>query len=236
MNSISLDIGKKIRNFRKCRGLTVQQLAVLINKSKATVCKYENGSIVIDIETLYDIGRTLNIRVEQLLSDQEEVSFNMGNKITNGFFEEFSRRYSYFYDGRNRKIVRCVIDLFSYNEDFQLTTALYMNIKDYHNYQDCEHTYFGFLQNYDVLSNIIVKNQATPIEQLTISVLGSFLNSVTMQGLMFGISSRPIMPIALKMLFSKTPLEESKELIDALYISKEDIRIMKAYNMFAVTN
>lgn len=43
------------------------------------------------------------------------------------------------------------------------------------------------------------------------------------------------MPIALKMLFSRTPLPETPELYNELKISKEDLRTLKIYNMLAVT-
>lgn len=49
-----------------------------------------------------------------------------------------------------------------------------------------------------------------------------------------GVSFRPFMPIALKMLFSKKPLVENQELINQLKINKEDIRIMKMYNMMSI--
>ncbi|AOK92015.1 hypothetical protein AOU00_20645 [Paenibacillus polymyxa] len=51
----------------------------------------------------------------------------------------------------------------------------------------------------------------------------------------YGFSSRPIMPIAAKMLFSKEVLKEGARLIQQLKVSKDDIRILKLYNMMAVT-
>ncbi|MCB2342863.1 helix-turn-helix domain-containing protein [Clostridium estertheticum] len=45
MGIITNEIGKKIRLFRKSKGLTIQQLADLVRKSKSTVSKYENGDI-----------------------------------------------------------------------------------------------------------------------------------------------------------------------------------------------
>ncbi|WP_437438807.1 helix-turn-helix domain-containing protein, partial [Enterocloster citroniae] len=52
MNKISLHIGDRIRMYRKARGLTLQQLADMIHKSRASVSKYENGEITLDVETL----------------------------------------------------------------------------------------------------------------------------------------------------------------------------------------
>lgn len=52
--------------------------------------------------------------------------------------------------------------------------------------------------------------------------------------LTYGISCRPLMPSAAKRLLSKTPLSIDKALVQELKISKEDIRLMKHYNMFVM--
>lgn len=110
-----------------------------------------------------------------------------------------------------------------------------MNVKDFDNYQNCENTYYGFTKHYDTLTSMILQNQATPLEQISINILASFLDTDKIWGLMSGVSFRPFMPIALKMLFSKKPLEENNDLAKELKISKDDIKLMKLYNMFTVT-
>lgn len=52
MSRINEHIGGRIRMYRKARELTLQQLADLIHKSRASVSKYENGEITLDVETL----------------------------------------------------------------------------------------------------------------------------------------------------------------------------------------
>ena len=61
MGSFSYHVGQRIKKYRKSRGYTIEQFSAMINKSKATVSKYENGTITIDVETLYDIARALDI-------------------------------------------------------------------------------------------------------------------------------------------------------------------------------
>ena len=51
MSEISSYVGAQVRRYRKACGMTIQQLADQIHKSRATVCKYENGEIVLDAET-----------------------------------------------------------------------------------------------------------------------------------------------------------------------------------------
>ena len=51
-NEINLQVGSLVRRYRKEQGLTLQELAERIHKSRASVSKYENGEIVLDIGTL----------------------------------------------------------------------------------------------------------------------------------------------------------------------------------------
>ena len=49
MGSFSYHVGQRIKKYRKSRGYTIEQFSAMINKSKATVSKYENGTITIDV-------------------------------------------------------------------------------------------------------------------------------------------------------------------------------------------
>ena len=80
MGEISREIGHRIRNFRKSRHMTLDELAEIVCKNKSTLSKYENGEIVLDIETIYEIARALGIHVEQLLyctPDRVTIQANM---------------------------------------------------------------------------------------------------------------------------------------------------------------
>ena len=112
---------------------------------------------------------------------------------------------------------------------------MYMNFKDYNHYQNCETTYWGYIDHYDALTHISLTNQDTPMEKASVQILASYLASPTKWGLFNGFSSRPMMPIAIKMLFAKQPLQKNEELVRSLKVSKEDIRLLKLYNMLSVT-
>jgi hypothetical protein len=131
--------------------------------------------------------------------------------------------------------MKCVFDVLSEAGDSRYKIMMYMNFESYENYQNCENTYWGYIEHFDALTNIFMKNQDTPMEQVTISILASFLDSDIKWGLFSGISSRPMMPIAVKMLFSKNLLKEDETLVKKLKVSREDIRLLKLYNMLSVT-
>ncbi len=66
MNELSRHIGCRIRQFRKMQGLTLQQMADQLKKSKATMSKYESGDIILDVETLSSIADLLQVGINQL--------------------------------------------------------------------------------------------------------------------------------------------------------------------------
>ena len=63
MKEVSIHVGQRIRLYRKTKNLTIETFAGMIHKSKATVSKYENGDISIDIETLFTIAQALGVPV-----------------------------------------------------------------------------------------------------------------------------------------------------------------------------
>ena len=105
MENINTYVGSRIRNYRKMKKMTLQQLADRIHKSRATVSKYENGDITIDVETLYEISNALDVGFTQLTDyhPQCEAEESMPQALSyNGespFFKA-DKLYFYFYDGR----------------------------------------------------------------------------------------------------------------------------------------
>lgn len=233
MSEISIQIGKQIRSFRKNRKITLEDLSEKIHKSKSTISKYEKGEISVDIETLYEIADALHIHVEQLLwCPPKRASILSANMPS--FFEGVSQFFSYLYDGRDGSLIRCVFDVLA-KEDEKYRIMMYMNFKDYENYQKCENTYWGYIEHYDAITNIQLTNQDMPMEKASVKILASSLLADTKWGLFCGFSSRPMMPIAVKMLFSRQRLPENEHLLSQLKVSKSDIRLLKLYNMLSVT-
>ena len=64
---MNLYVGAQIRRYRKNRQMTLQQLADRIHKSRASVSKYETGEVSLDIVTLTEIARVLEVQPGQLV-------------------------------------------------------------------------------------------------------------------------------------------------------------------------
>ena len=234
MGEISVQIGGQIRGFRKKRHMTLEELSGLICKSKSTLSKYEKGEIPLDVETLYEIADALEVHVEQLLYCRPDRAVLSRHASSPAFFAGVSQFYSYLFDGRNGQLIRCVFDILSETEEGSYKIMMYMNYKSFAHYRNCENTYWGYIEHFDSITNILLTNQDSPMEKASAQILASFLDSDTKWGLFNGFSSRPMMPIAIKMLFSRTRLPEDAALIKRLKVSKEDIRQLKLYNMLSV--
>lgn len=231
---VNEEIGKKIRNFRKKKKMTLVELSKALNKNKATVSKYERGEIIVDVVTLYEIAEVLGVHVNQLLQfeNHERETYPSTNPA---FFSGINQFYSYVFDGRANRMLTSVFDIIPIEEQNHNEIYMYMNVKSIEEYQECENTYHGIIEHYDAVTNIRIRNLDTPMEQVSISILASFLESNTKWGLFTGLSSRPMMPVSMKMLFSRDVLKENEELRNKLILSKEDIRLLKHYNMLSAT-
>lgn len=234
MSAITEGVGHNIRVYRKKNGLTLTELSAIVYKSKSTLSKYEKGEVAIDIETLYELADALHIHVEQLLyTNPARVGIETADSHP-AFFSGVKQFYSYLFDGRTGKLMSSVFDVLSQSDNNQFKIMMYMNYKDFSTYQNCETTYYGFIEHYDSITNIMLTNQNSPIEKASAQILASYLDSDSKWGLWNGLSSRPLMPIATKMLFTKARLNGSEDIIEDLKISKNDIRLLKLYNMLPV--
>jgi transcriptional regulator with XRE-family HTH domain len=232
MGEISKHVGEKIRLYRTVRGLTIQELSDRISKCKTTVSKYERGDITVDVETLVEIARVLNIPVEQFM-DFPIVEESLSNKeIPTGLFYNAHKMYMYFYDGRVRNINCSVLEIKDTSSDGK--TILYSNAESDDNYHNCKAFYSGKVNYYDPFIRISVFNQCNSMEQLLIYVINPMDISKATLGLMCGISNKPLLPSATKCIISTEPLKKDDELADRLKFSKDELHSFKKLNLLIV--
>lgn len=72
------------------------------------------------------------------------------------------------------------------------------------------------------------------MDHYQVGIPSPYMNAPVKWGLAFGISSRPLMPTSTKVLLNKNIQEETAEFEKDLRFSKEDIRLMKLYNMLTI--
>lgn len=235
MKEISMHVGQRIRLYRKMKGMTIETFAGMIQKSKATVSKYENGDISIDIETLFVIARELDVSVHQLIDyADEEVT---AEETTEKSRWSKSRYYMYFYDGRRSRIARNVIEVQDGGQENGVFDAnMYAYLEDFDHYYQCKLLYHGVMRRYDTFVNFNFENQNNKVERAFLYAINSFSHSGRMAGLYCGLSTQPILPACFKFILSPEILEENEELKAELAVSKEDIKVLKKMNMFVVSD
>ncbi len=71
-------IGKRIRLYRKRKGYTQEQLGLSINTSGAYISNIERAIKKPSLENLAAIAETLNITINDILSEQQEEDYRSG--------------------------------------------------------------------------------------------------------------------------------------------------------------
>lgn len=236
MKGISIHVGRRIRLYRKTKNLTIETFAGMIHKSKATVSKYENGDISIDIETLFVIAEALGVSINQLVDYAEETPADAAEDGVKRKLSK-SRYYMYFYDGRRNRIARNIIEVQDGGEENGVFDAnMYAYLDSFDNYYQCKLLYHGVMRRYDTFVNFNFENQNNKVERAFLYAINSFSHSGRMAGLYCGLSTQPILPASFKFVLSPEILEEDDELKAELTVSKEDIKALKKMNMFVVSD
>ena len=208
MSSFSYFVGQRIKKYRKSRGYTIEQFSAMINKSKATLSKYENGAITIDIETLYDIAQALDIDLKCFIDYQPPVFHQDAALPKNNYFNQ-SLAYMYYYDGRVRQMVRSLLRFSRAADREGIEVTLYLGVTSFSDPDRCQHLFTGEMKAYDTITHMVLTNQINEAEKMYICMLNPMSNRTPAIGLLSGIGSTPFFaPIALKALISKEPLDE----------------------------
>ncbi len=231
---IAKQVGTRIKHFRHLQKMSIEELASAIHKSKATVSKYENGQIVMDIVTVYDIASALHISVEQLIySDCSGMPIDRQYPVP-AFFKNVSQLYLYYYDGLAGQLKRGVCDIHPSAQKGIYDVTLYMHVENMDYYKICDCTLCGHIIHYETTSIMLLQNLDMEMDHFRLSIPATYINSSTKVGLASGILPNPIMPVSLKMLLSKDILDETPELTHSLKLSKEDLVTIKRYNMLVI--
>ena len=222
MSSINTHVGKMIRKYRKAANLTLQQLADAIHKSRATICKYENGDISMDIETLYEISQVLQVSVPQLTDIgrlQAEADHSSAYAARKSPFFQAKMLYFYFYDGRYNRMKDGVINIHEKEENG---------------------SYRATLSICSVSGNMLIRfsfvNQYNPLEEDLLYIFNPLEFRTHTDGLLCGISSADLMPCAFKCLVALEKQELNEELRKHLLFTKTELQRWKKLNMLLIDN
>lgn len=239
MSEFTYHVGQQIRKYRKAGKITLQQLADAIHKSRATVCKYENGEISVDIETLYEISQVLQVSMAQLTTYQAPEARLVGNapelSNKNPFFQA-KKLYFYFYDGRYQRMKDGIIDIYDKQEDSGCYEATLSICTVSATGRSSEIFYTGKVLYSDMLIRFSFVNQYNPLEEDLLYIFNPLERRDFTVGLLCGISSADLMPCAFKCLITLKPQELTEEFRQQLLFTKKDLKRWEQLNMLMVDN
>lgn len=239
MSTLSQHIGSRIRSFRKEHHLTLQQLADRIHKSRASVSKYENGEITLDVETLYEISEVLQVDLSQLTDyrpvQPEPLPIPTGNSANSPFYQA-SLLHFYFYDGRYHRLKKGVIHIHK-TQDASASCEASLSIYFVSpSGRSTEVRYSGKVVYSDMLIRFSFVNQRNALEEDLLYIFNPLELRDFTEGLLCGISSTDFMPCAFKCLVTLSPQEPNEALKQQLLITPEELRRWQKLNMLIVDN
>lgn len=107
----NVELGRLIKESRKAKGMTQQELGDIVGLQKSAIAKYESGRVVnIKRSTLQKIASALNIRPSELIFDEtpkESADFHV--RIITDFELMDALRDYYKLSSDNQKMVRDLI-------------------------------------------------------------------------------------------------------------------------------
>lgn len=128
------DFGENIRKFRRIKGLSQENLAMVLNKTSATIARYENGEITPNAEQIHLICNELDIYEYELFNSTKKIT-NIENSI-NPFNTDMLYIYYIAYYPKSKKYDKgkfrlkliqkrdlCKVDFMDYKKDFIYLTG-----------------------------------------------------------------------------------------------------------------
>ena len=106
-----MELGQKIKEARKAKGMTQQELGDIVGLQKSAIAKYESGRVVnIKRSTLQKIAGALNIRPSELIFDETpQGSADFHVRIITDFELMDALQDYYKLSSDNQKMVRDLI-------------------------------------------------------------------------------------------------------------------------------
>ena len=215
IEDINSYVGGRIREIRKGKRMSIQQLADAINKSKACVSKYEKGEITLDIPTLFEIANVLEVLPERLINYEIKPKVEVGSALGG------------IKDG--------IINIDNEKGGAVCPASFTINIKTDSGYTT-ELYYTGTVTYSDMLIRFSLQNQYNALEEDLLYIFNPLEYRDGTNGLLCGISSTDLLPCAFKCVVSLQPLTHSDTLRERLKFTKKELQQMKKMNMLTITN
>ena len=222
---------EKMKFYRKSRNMTLEDLGKIINKTKATVSKYEKGEIIPDSKTILEICNALNISISQLFTEKRT---NSNHIYKNPFPKEVI--YMYYYTGS--LLVTSIIELIENNNEIKV--KYYNGVKNINKYaENNSYFYEGNLtcdKSIGYIELVNMSTQDTLFEKVQIEFSIPWTTEFEMTNFFLMALTPNATPIIKKGILSIYPITNFDKFQDDLIITDEEIKEMKKNNNWILNN
>ena len=227
MSSFSYFVGQRIKKYRKSRGYTIEQFSTMINKSKATLSKYENGEVNIAIDSLVEICTALNVDISELLP---ATFIDLKNADILKYEKHLiDRLYIYWYNGELNKVKSAMIE----NSHPSMKSKIYFTTDAADSEYQSDFIYHGTVSYSDTSITFYYTNEAPPFDKVFIRMPLLFQKGRRQTGIMSCISLY-YQGVTVKILVSHEPLTVTDEIRDEMLMTPEEIKELKRTNMLII--
>lgn len=220
----SKDFGEKIKNYRIKKGLTQENIAASLGKSKAIVSRYEKGEVLPDVKDISIICKELGI-YEADLYENNTIRTMQNDKSKNPFNAD--KLYVYFnaYNFRKKKFApdKYILEL---EQKQDICKAKFVDYHDKRIYSE------GYLICNDEIVFAVMENYKPTSSRVDVAVVEINICNGT-EGLMlggyFGTNAK-CEPSLRKCYFSKKDVEFTKEMLEQLKLNENEQEILNKQN------
>ena len=222
------ELGQKLKACRKMQGIPLKRIARELNRSIATISKYENGEIIISLDVLVNFCRCLQVELAAVMPSTHKNAGHEKSRYTHMYIEKL---WLYWYkktsDSLHVSYIQC--------DNHTMRAELYFDIKDVKNIRNCLYIYQGDIVYSDHSINFFVQNIMAPYDTITLNLPTMYKENEYRYriGLSTGITF-DYQNVAIKMLGSNELISDRDFLMRKLIVSQEEIKTLKKCNYFYI--
>ena len=231
LTNFSSKVGAKIRTYRKARNMSLDELSAKINKSKATISKYESGAIAIDIMTLYEISIILQIDITKLV---ENVASPTPSIVK--LFETHLPSTLYMYHAHHHKHYLSILNLGATQDNSNIPATLYYKTVDHAaSHIKCAGIYHGNLLYSNTHLNLSLTNFQNEFDAIYLLFFIPMEIAEAYSGILLGLQSANMRPAATRVLLSAHALSKNY-LEENLKFTHKDWRRLKNGSYYSMSD
>ena len=220
----SKDFGERLKTYRLKKGLSQENIATIINKTKATVSRYESGEVLPDVKDISKICEALEI-YEADLYENNIVRTMQDDKSKNPF--STNKLYVYFnsYNFRTKKFApdKYILEL---EQKQNICKVKFIDYHDGRIYSE------GYLIGNEEIVFVVMENYKPTSSRADVCIIEiNICNGIDglMLGGYFGTNAK-CEPSLRKCYISKKDMDFTKKMIENLKLNENEKEILNNQN------